>query len=201
MADIERTVIKLAMLGDSSVGKTSICNVFLNLEFEQKLLSTIGQDKMECNMIMDDGKEKKLVIWDTAGQERFHSIAIKACRKAQGIIIVFDLGNRSSFLNVVNWLKEIRDNFNNISLILFGNKCDLAEREVTKEEAEKFAEENNLVYLETSAKAKININEGFKLIANDAYKKYSKLKDKDGIYLKAQKGKNKNNCCGGDKKK
>ena len=200
MTDIERKVIKLAMLGDSSVGKTSICYVFINLEFEDKLLSTIGQDKLECIMKMEDGKNMKIIIWDTAGQERFHSIALKACRKAQGIIVVFDVTNRGSFQNVVNWLNEIKENFNSPSIILFGNKCDLPERQVTKEEAEAFAKQNNLPYLETSAKNKININEGFEKIANEAYKKYTNTKS--GITLKSNKNTKNGGCCGGgDEKK
>ena len=193
MTEIERKVIKLAMLGDSSVGKTSICYVFINLEFEDKLLSTIGQDKLECVMKMEDGKNMKIIIWDTAGQERFHSIALKACRKAQGIIVVFDVTNEESFKNVVNWLKEIKDNFNSPSIVLFGNKCDLPGRKVSKEEAEDFAKQNNIPYFETSAKKKININEGFGMIANDAYKKY--LNTKPAITLnKNQEGKKKG-CC------
>ena len=201
MTEIERKVIKLAMLGDSSVGKTSICYVFINLEFEDKLLSTIGQDKLECAMKMEDGKDMKLIIWDTAGQERFHSIALKACRKAQGIIVVFDVTNRATFQNVVNWLREIKENFNSPAIILFGNKCDLPERQVTKEEAEIFAKQNNLPYFETSAKEKININEGFGKIANEAYKKFANT-TKSGITLKKNQENQKKGCCGGgDEKK
>ena len=198
-ADIERKVIKLAMLGDSSVGKTSICYVYVNLEFEEKLVSTIGQDKIESSIKMEDGKDMKLIIWDTAGQERFHSIAIKACRKAQGIIVVFDVTNRNSFLNVVNWLKEINENFLSPAIVLFGNKCDLTDRQVTVEEAVDFAKKNNIIYFETSAKNKININEGIEKIANDAYKRFVNVKP--GITLTNNNVQKKRKCCGGGDEK
>ena len=200
MEDIERKVIKLAMLGDSSVGKTSICYVLINLDFQNELLATIGQDKIEYQMKMEDGKEMKVLIWDTAGQERFHSIALKACRNAQGIVIVFDLTNKKSFLNVVNWLKDIKENFKSPSLILLGNKCDLTEkRTVSKKEAEDFAKEHNLIYFETSARQKININASFEKLANEVYKRYDNTKS--GISLKSGNKVKKKGCCGGGNEK
>ena len=183
------------------MGKTCICGAFLNLEFLDDTLCTIGKDKMDTSMIMEDGEEMKLVIWDTAGQERFHSIALSSIKNAQGIIVVFDVTLRKSFNNVVKWLKEINDRTDQVAIILFGNKCDMEKREVTKEEAENYAKFNNLIYFETSAKNKININEGFQRVANEAYKKYGKktgidLEDKSPIDI-GQKG----GCCGSKKKK
>ena len=200
MAEIERKCLKLAMLGDSSVGKTSICYSLINLEFDSNILSTIGQEKIESKMEMEDGKEMKLIIWDTAGQERFHSMALNACRKAQGIVVVFDVGKKQTFENVGKWLNEIKEHFNDPAIVLFGNKCDLPkeEREITKEEAENFAAEKNLTYFETSAKTKKNINEGFKKIANEAYKKTPDYKP--GIVLEPIKEKKKGGCCGGGEK-
>ena len=201
MADIERKCIKVAMLGDSTVGKTSICYVFINIEFQDNILSTIGQEKIESNMKMEDGKEMKLVIWDTAGQERFRSMAFNVCKKAQGIVVVFDVGKRKTFENVTKWLDTIKENFNNPAIVLFGNKCDLKpeERQVSIEEAQNFAKQNNLIYFETSAKNKININEGFEKIANEAYKKTPDYKP--GVPLEAPIKKKKEGCCGGDGKK
>ena len=156
---------------------------------------------MDALMKMEDGKEMKLVIWDTAGQERFHSIALSSIKNAQGKIVVFDVTLRKSFNNVVKWLKEINDRTDKVSIVLFGNKCDIEKREVTKEETENFAKLNNLVYFETSAKNKININEGFQRIANEAYKKYGKksgidLEDEIPIDIREKSG-----CCGGKNKK
>ena len=68
---IKRKAIKIAMLGDSQVGKTAICNSFMNIDFSDTNLSTIGTEKLECQMKIKNGEEIKVIIWDTAGQERF----------------------------------------------------------------------------------------------------------------------------------
>ena len=173
MADsqIKKKVIRLAILGDSTVGKTSIINVYLNLEFSQLTVTSIGKDKYDTQIEMKNGEEMKLIIWDTAGQERFHSIAVGTIKNSHGIIVTFDITRRKTFDNVLLWLKEIRDNSVEIPVALFGNKCDLEEkREVKKEEAISFAKKNNMIYFETSAKENINIKEGFKKLAELAYK-------------------------------
>ncbi len=151
---IKRTCIKFVMLGDSEVGKTSICNSYLNIEYSNNYLSTIGHDTYKSKIKMRNGEEMKLIIFDTAGQERFRSISLKAIKSVQGIVVVFDLGNRKSFENVNYWLEEIKNNYKNVVIVLFGNKCDIDERAVTTEEIQKLVKENNLTYYETSAKIK-----------------------------------------------
>ena len=195
---IKRNAIKIAMLGDSMVGKTAICNTFMNIEFNDNNLSTIGMEKLESQMTLNNGEEIKLIIWDTAGQERFRSIALKSIKTAQGVVIVFDLTQKKSFLNVVNWLKEINEKLNNVCIVLFGNKCDIDEDkwEVSKDEVMKFVEKNGLTYFETSAKEDINIKEGFKNVVNAAYEKYEGTAS--GIQLdKNIETKKKSKCCGG----
>ena len=195
---IKRNAIKIAMLGDSMVGKTAICNTFMNIEFNDNNLSTIGMEKLESQMTLNNGEEIKLIIWDTAGQERFRSIALKSIKTAQGVVIVFDLTQKKSFLNVVNWLKEINEKLNNVCIVLFGNKCDIDEEkwEVSKDEVMKFVEKNGLTYFETSAKEDINIKEGFKNVVNAAYEKYEGTTS--GIQLdKNIETKKKSKCCGG----
>ena len=172
-SNIKRKVIRLAILGDSTVGKTSIINVFLNMEFAQLMVTSVGKDKYDTQMVMKDGNEMKLIIWDTAGQERFHSIAISTIKNSQGIVITFDITKRKTFDNVLLWLKEIRSNSELIPVVLFGNKCDLeTERKVTKQEAEDLAQKNRMTYFETSAKEDINIKEGFNYLAESAYQKF-----------------------------
>ena len=178
---IKRKVLKLAMLGDSTVGKTSICNVYFNNDFENNQLMTIGQVKMDGKIKLEDGTELKLIIWDTAGQERFHSISLNACKNVEGIFVTFDLTKLKTFQNITEWLNKINENIANIPIIILGNKCDLKnERKVTKEEAENFAKNLNLPYFETSAKENINIKESIEALANIAYKK---AKDKAGFNL------------------
>ena len=183
---IKRNAIKIAMLGDSMVGKTAICNTFMNIEFNDNNLSTIGLEKLESQITLKNGEEIKLIIWDTAGQERFRSIALKSIKTAQGVVIVFDLTKKTTFDNVVNWLKQINDNLSsNVSLVLFGNKCDIEEEkwEISKDEILKFAKIKNLPYFETSAKTNINIKEGFESVVNAAYEKLEGNKNNNNIQI------------------
>ena len=183
---IKRNAIKIAMLGDSMVGKTAICNTFMNIEFNDNNLSTIGLEKLESQITLKNGEEIKLIIWDTAGQERFRSIALKSIKTAQGVVIVFDLTKKTTFDNVVNWLKQINENLSsNVSLVLFGNKCDIEEEkwEISKDEILKFAKIKNLPYFETSAKTNINIKEGFESVVNAAYEKLEGNKNNNNIQI------------------
>ena len=172
MTQVKREVIKLTLLGSQAVGKTSIRNAYLNNNFNEDTLSTVGYNKIESKFKLDDGKEIKLAIWDTAGQERFQSIALNSIKNSQGIILVYDVTNRKSFNDLNTWLSDIKNITDQVSIILFGNKCELTQREVKKEEAEKFAKDHKIPYIETSAKLRTNIDEGFSIVANDAYKKY-----------------------------
>ena len=183
MSKLKREKIKINIIGNKNVGKTSIRSVYLGLGFYIDTLSTVGYNREEKMFKLNNGNEIKVVIWDTAGQERFHSMAVQSLRGCQGLILVYDVGNRQSFNDLKNWLEDVSNATNKVSIILFGNKCELEKRDVTKEEAEKFAKENNIPYIETSAKSGINIDEGFSMIINDAYEKYGAstlgLKKKD----------------------
>ena len=194
---IKRNAIKIAMLGDSRVGKTAICQTFMNIEFIDNHLTTIGIEKLDTQIKLKNGENIKLILWDTAGQERFHSIALKSIRTAQGVAVVFDYSNRESFNNITKWLDEIKENLNNVSIVLFGNKCDLPKEEwkVTQEEAQKFAENKKLPFFNTSAKNNIGIKEGFEEVVNTAYQKFEGTADK-AIKLEKEKGKSqKSRCC------
>ena len=199
---ISLKAVKIGFLGDSSVGKTAICNSLLGLEFSQDMLSTIGRDKFETKFNLKNGNEIKLILWDTAGQERFRSIALKAIRAVHGIVIVFDVTNKKSFENVVSWLEDIKENLQNPTLILLGNKIDIEKDQwqVTTEEAKAFAEKMKLPYFETSAKTKQGINEGFSYIVNETYEKV-KGKNNGNIDIEDDKPEEKSGCFGKKKKK
>ena len=170
--EIKRKVIRISLLGDAAVGKTSVLNTFLNIEFSSTTTANIGVEKQNKKMRMKDGKEMKIIIWDTAGQDRFHSIATSTIKNAQGIVLTFDVSNKKSFNSIPNWLEDIKINNNIIPIVLFGNKCDLIDsREIEEEEAEEFAKHNKLLYFETSAKENINVKEGFEKIIELAYEK------------------------------
>lgn len=189
--NLQRKVMRLSIIGDSQTGKSSILNVYLGNDFTYDILSNIGIDKQSVEKQMKDGNKIKIIFWDTAGQERFHSIAITSVKNSQGIILVYDITNRKSFEDLNMWINDINNATDKASIILFGNKCDLQNRKVSKEEAEKFAKKNNIPYIETSAKLKLNINEGFSIVANDAYKKFGFTY---GLKLKKKK-QNKKGCC------
>ena len=203
---INLSAIKVGLLGDSSVGKTAICNSLMNIEFAEDMLSTIGSDRLETKFPLKNGQNIKLVLWDTAGQERFRSVALNALKAAQGVIIVFDVTNKASFENIGNWLQEIKDNLANPNLVLFGNKADLPDRQVTESDARKYAKKMNLEYFETSAKTKQGLNEGFSFLVNDIYDKTiekddeKNVKSKIDLKKKVKEPKGKTGCFGKKKK-
>ena len=129
-------------------------------------------NKAYTYITLNDGNKIKLIIWDTAGQERFHSISLSTVKNSQGVILIFDLTNRQSFNDLNTWIDEIKQSTDKVSVLLFGNKCDIEKRKVSEEEAKKFAKDNKIPYIETSAKLNINITEGFNMIANDAFKRF-----------------------------
>ena len=180
--EIDLTVLKIGILGDSTVGKTCLCHSYMNIEFANEQLSTIGADKSEKKITLKDGKEIKLIIWDTAGQERFRAAGLKYAKNAQGIVIVFDVTNKNSFKNIEQWIELINDNFKNPSIVLFGNKVDIEKKnwQVSYEEAKEFADKMKFPYFETSAYTKQGMDDGFSCIANEIYDKLKKSQIKDG---------------------
>ena len=159
---------KTVIIGDSSVGKSAIMLRHCDDTFNLSYVSTIGVD-FRYNTVEVDGKKVKLQIWDTAGQERFHTITAAYYRSSDIAIIVFDVSNRTSYLNVNRWIDECLNHGNKkIKLFLIGNKCDMPERTVSKEEATKYAQKSEIIYMETSAKTGFGIAEAFQTIAKNS---------------------------------
>ena len=179
MTSKKNCCIKIAVLGDSQTGKTSICNSIMGIDFHEETLATISAANYETRSTLKNGEEIKVILWDTAGQERFRSVAFNIARSTQGIVLVFDLTNRTSFENINVWLEQIKENLNNPCIVLFGNKNDRPKEQwkVTIEEAEEFAKKINLKFFEISAKTKFGINEGLSYIVNETYDKIKKMKD------------------------
>jgi len=193
--NLQRKVMRLSIIGDSQTGKSSILNVYLWNDFTYDILSNIGIDKQSVEKQMKDGNKIKIIFWDTAGQERFHSLSSGTIKNSQGIIICFALNDKQSFENVVLWLEDVRNVSEKIPIVLFGNKCDLVdERKVTKEEIDRFVKKNDLVYFETSAKEKINLEEGFQKIFEDAYATVVEQNAKFELLRKKEKDKKKKKC-------
>jgi len=146
------------MVGDSGVGKSCILEKLVDSASTNTFISTIGVDVKNHTLKTDSGRSVKLQIWDTGGQQRYRPVLSTCYRNADGIVVVFDLTNRKSFLNLAQWITEIEEfasNTNrreNTPKLLLGNKSDLGERrEVDASTAETFAKDRNMTYLETSA--------------------------------------------------
>ena len=165
-------LFKLLLIGDSGVGKTCILFRFSDDAFNSTFISTIGID-FKIKTIELHGKKIKLQIWDTAGQERFQTITTSYYRGAMGIMLVYDITQSSSFGNINKWLRNIEDHAtDNVAKLILGNKCDMeARRVVPFEQGEQLAKSKGLKFLETSAKANINIDKAFTMIADDILQK------------------------------
>ena len=145
-----------------AVGKSNILSRYAKNTFKPNHEITIGCEFMAKNIQLKD-KIIRIQIWDTAGQESFRSITRSYYKNSTCAFIVYDITFKKTFDNVIIWLNECRDMcYKNILICLIGNKIDLEDkREVTFEEGENFAKENNLLFFETSAKNGNNINEIF----------------------------------------
>ena len=154
-------VLKLLILGDSSVGKTCILLKYVDNKFEESNIATVGVDYMD-KMIEYKNFNIKLQIWDTSGEEKYRSITKNFYRNADGLFVVFDLTRKVTYERIKDWINEAEEYNKGIKKILIGNKLDLEnKREVKKDSAENFAKKNNLKYIETSAKDGTNIKESF----------------------------------------
>lgn len=148
-------VFRTIIIGDSKSGKSTFCKTYANGYSSVEKIATIGVDFFSKIHKMDDDKIIKLNLWDTAGQEVFRSIIRSYFRDICGAIILFDITDANSFINVENWLKEI-DDTNNCNhehiIILVGNKIDLQNKRcISHEEALKYAKSKNMLYVESSS--------------------------------------------------
>ncbi|XP_039038381.1 ras-related protein RABF2b-like [Hibiscus syriacus] len=157
---------KLVLLGDVGAGKSSLVLRFVKGQFIEFQESTIGAAFFSQTLAVNDATVK-FEIWDTAGQERYHSLAPMYYRGAAAAIIVYDMTNQASFERAKKWVQELQAQGNpNMVMALSGNKADLLDaRKVEPEEAQTYARENGLFFMETSAKTASNVNEIFQEIA------------------------------------
>ncbi|GET01708.1 signal recognition particle subunit SRP68-like [Rhizophagus clarus] len=163
---------ELLLIGDSGVGKSCLLLRFSDDSFTPSFITTIGID-FKIRTIELDGKRIKLQIWDTAGQERFRTITTAYYRGAMGILLVYDVTDERSFKNIRNWFSNIEQHASEgVNKILIGNKCDWVEKKaITKEQGQALADEFGIKFLETSAKANINVEEAFFTLARDIKKR------------------------------
>lgn len=159
-------LFKLVLIGDSGVGKSCLLLRFADDSFTDSYISTIGVD-FRFRTVNIDQKTVKLQIWDTAGQERFRTITSAYYRGAHGIIMVYDVTNIESFEHVEEWLSEVNRHASESTLkLLVGNKADLTEdKKVDPAQAQAYADNLGISFLETSAKNSTNVEAAFLTMA------------------------------------
>jgi len=179
-------IFKYILIGDSGVGKSSLLKRFIDGNFRRDYDSTLGVEFGVKTISIKD-KDIKLQLWDTAGQEVFKSITKSYYRGIAGIILVYDITRRQSFLNLKNWIADIKSvNPNNIPIIVIGNKCDLEiHRQIKCTELESFALENKYLFKEISVKNGTDITNIFydltEHILNKLEAREIIVKDENGI--------------------
>ena len=161
--------LKILIIGDSQVGKTSLLLKYVDNIFPEEHIGTIGVEYKD--KYVTRGKFNiRLSIWDTAGQERFRSITKNIFRNANGVLFVYDVTVKKSFESIREWIKDTQKIDKNKKGIILGNKIDLDNKVVGKDYLEDLGKKFEMPVLEVSAKDNINVAEGFNLIVDELLK-------------------------------
>ncbi|KAI9282546.1 small GTPase superfamily [Sporodiniella umbellata] len=178
----KKVLLKVIILGDSGVGKTSLMNQYVSQKFSEQYKATIGADFLTKEVLVDNTLVT-MQIWDTAGQERFQSLGVAFYRGADCCVMVYDVNNATSFQSLEQWHDEFLTqasprNSEQFPFVVLGNKVDLdeARRTVSLNRATDFCQaKGNLSHFETSAKEGTNIDQAFQEIAKNALKQEASI--------------------------
>ena len=204
-----RPVLSILAVGNSTVGKTSIIKAFNGESFSHTYLATIvKKDLTYVNTEIDiDGVKTKIraKVWDTAGQERFQTLIAQTIHNTEGIFIVYDVTEQSTFNDLEKWIEKLNDlvGINSFPIIVIGNKIDLTEKRVVKKEvAEEFCQSHGFPYFETTCKKSETVFPAIKCLLQKVY-----IANRDMYEVKSEPTKKKPDvtleeckCCGGKKK-
>ena len=176
-------IYKIILVGDSGVGKTCLLSMYVKGECSPTI-PTIAVEFCTKEIELDNNYKIKVQLWDTAGQERFKSLAMTYYRKAYGILLLFDITKRSSFISCKHYLEEVRLNSDkNCIIYLIGNKVDLEQqREISYDEAKFYADKEKIKYIETSAIKNIRVEEVFSSLLNNIYE-IKKEENKNKLFI------------------
>ena len=183
MSNSDEIAIKVTLIGESSVGKTSIINRFTKNSFSQELESTLGANYSQKKITLH-GKKLRLDLWDTAGQEKYRAIGRHFYKESYIVCLVYDITNLDSFEKIKSvWYPELKEHGEKLRIVaLVGNKIDkYLQEEVKEEEVKKFAKEIGAIYKRTSAMEGTNIEDLFNALAE----KY--LTDIGGVVIEKEK--------------
>ncbi len=160
---------KVALLGEGSVGKTSLVRRFVHNKFDDKYMRTLGANIYKRDIVVKEGKKMydvHLQIWDVLGQDAYTTVINSALKNVKGVIFVTDLTKRKSLLNLKKWIDRVYRNVGSASFIFIGNKTDIGDRAFGLSELERYSEAYNGVSLLTSAKSGANVEICFQHIAD-----------------------------------
>ena len=193
---------RIITLGDSAVGKTSLILRYSDNYFSSLYLSTAGIDSKIKIIKLENGEDIRVVLTDTAGQERYRNIASNYIKKADGILLVYNITDKDTFEGVKVWIKSIKEESGDSRpIILLGNKSDLNDKRMIKKEVgEDFAENEGIKFYETSCKTGENVEKAINDLVKQIYEKsHSNPNEKDNNNFQITGDNNKENrrtnCC------
>ena len=167
---------KIVIVGRWGVGKSAFMTRYCDKEFKSLAIATVGID-FRYKTLQRQDKIVKLKIWDTMGGERFNSITDSYLRGAKGVILMFDLTEEESAIDIAKWVSKIRElAWENAGAVLVGNKSDLTEkRKITKERGLGMAQFLEVKYFESSTKDNVNVDEAFDSLVDSILEKMGEL--------------------------